>query len=161
MCFHLSVPHLFILPPSFHLPLILTQTRDIRFNYYAGPVPTTMSQKELLALPSIFIRFNRIDTSCISVSNSLGFSLSSNFLNSSKLGQIVHLYGSFYCQCTGRNHHGFPSLGNALLKIWFHSRQFLLFPFHLFMIELFSPYLATLVFSVDSPSCPTFSTKLF
>lgn len=52
--------------------------------------------------------------------------------------------GSFYCQHTRRNLHGFPSLGNALLKVWFLSHQFLLFPFRLFMVELFPLYLATL-----------------
>lgn len=56
--FHLSIHHLLILlPPSFHLSLILTQIREVRFKYYASQVPTRIIQ-EILAFLSVFIRFS-------------------------------------------------------------------------------------------------------
>ena len=57
-----------------------------------------------------------------------------------------------------------PSLGNALLKLWFLPHQFLIFPFHMFTAtKIFLPYVATLVSSsVDSPSfSPFLQTTIF
>lgn len=148
--FRLSITHLFVLlPSSFYLSLILTQTRDVRFNYYAGSLPTIMSQ-EILTFPLIVLSFNlSYWLLCISISNSLGYSMSSSFLNPSKLGQIIDLSGTFHCQSTGKNTLGLPVVV-MLLKLSFSPIDFCFFLstclqqpkyFHSIWLCLFSPLL--------------------
>lgn len=151
---HLSVTHLFIiLPSSFHLSLILTRTKDVRFSYYDDPVPTIMSQ-EMLAFPSIFLRFNLpywhllyFNIKFIGVFLVIQFS---KFFPTGIDGSSLQVF--FTARALGRTH--------WVSQSWWYSAktlvflQQLLFPFHVFTTaKLFSLYLAQLVFfSVDSPS---------
>lgn len=146
LCFHLSIPRLFILlPPSFHLSLILTQTRDIRFNYYAGLVPTTMSQKEILAFLSVFIRFSPSYWHFLYFSiKFIGLFLVIQFSKFFQTGIYSWSVWVFLLPEHLEKPPWVPQSWLCSIKSLVSFSSISAFSIHLFMIEIFSPYLLSL-----------------